>query len=317
MPMTPFNIRNATILLTGGSGMVGKNIVEKAAEHQVSIITPNSAEVNLRDYNQCFQFVKSVKPSVIIHSAGVVGGIQANIKDPVNFLVANVDMGRNIVLAAAEVGVPKFLNLGSSCMYPRNATNPLKEEQILGGELEPTNEGYAIAKIFVQRLCSYINNTNSNLDYKTILPCNLYGRFDKFDPSNSHMLPSIISKLHHAIQNDESEVEIWGNGKARREFMYAGDFADAVFFVLDKFDEVPDVMNVGLGQDFAVNQYYEVAAQVMSYKGKFTHDLTKPVGMARKLVCSEKINKLGWSPKVSLREGIKNTWEFYMKEKLP
>lgn len=301
------------ILITGASGMVGRNFVEHPKCSSFALLTPSSSELNLLDYQAAEQYISKHKPDIIIHAAGRVGGIQANIKEPVRFLLENLDMGRNIVWAARQAGVKKLINLGSSCMYPRNATNPLKEESLLQGELEPTNEGYALAKITVSRLCIYINQENPEFQYKTILPCNLYGRFDKFDPAHSHLIPAVIHKIHQAKVNNEQEVVIWGDGQARREFMYAGDLADCLVHGVKKFEQMPQVMNAGIGFDYSVNEYYQTVAEVVGYKGTFTYDLTKPVGMKQKVVDVSKLNSWGWKAKTSLHDGLAKTYDFYLK----
>ena len=207
------------ILLTGGGGMVGRNLLEHFEINDFEILAPNSKELDLRDYNAVQTYLQKIKPDVVIHAAGKVGGIHANMREPVSFLMDNLDMGRNIVWAAHQSGVKKLINLGSSCMYPRNHSEPLKEEMVLKGELEPTNEGYAIAKVATAKLCEYIMREDSEYQYKTLIPCNIYGRFDKFDPEHSHLLPAIIHKVHQANQSGLDVVEIWGDGTARREFM--------------------------------------------------------------------------------------------------
>ena len=302
------------ILITGASGMVGRNVCEHAAAQQYDLLTPSSSELNLLDSVLVSDYVKSNKPDMIIHCAGVVGGIQANIKEPVRFLISNLDMGRNIVIAAQEAGVHKLLNLGSSCMYPREAQNPLKEESVLTGELEPTNEGYALAKVAVARLCEYVSRENESYHYKTLIPCNLYGRHDKFDPKHSHMVPAIIHKMYEAKERGDSEVEIWGDGTARREFMYSADLADCIWQAVEYFESLPSTMNVGLGEDWSVNDYYRIAAEVVGYQGQFKHDLSKPVGMKQKLVDTSKQAKWGWTPKHSLKEGLTATYQFYLQE---
>ena len=226
------------ILLTGGSGMVGRNICDYAQGFsQYELLAPTSKELNLLDKTAVDLYINSHKPDVIIHAAGIVGGIQANIENPVKFLHENTLMGQNIVLSAYQTGIKQLINLGSSCMYPRNAQNPLLEESILTGELEPTNEGYALAKIVTAKLCEYISRTNLDYQYKTLIPCNLYGKYDKFDPIKSHMIPAAIQKVHRAKTEQLTSVEIWGDGLARREFMYAEDLADAVFFALDNLSK--------------------------------------------------------------------------------
>jgi GDP-L-fucose synthase len=302
------------ILITGASGMVGRNVCEHPAAQQYELLTPSSSELNLLDSVSVSGYVKSNKPDLIIHCAGVVGGIQANIKEPVRFLISNLDMGRNIVMAAQEAGVHKLLNLGSSCMYPRAAQNPLKEESLLTGELEPTNEGYALAKVAVARLCEYVSRENDSFHYKTLIPCNLYGRHDKFDPKHSHMVPAIIHKMHEAKVRGDSEVEIWGDGTARREFMYSTDLANCIWQVAENFETLPSTMNVGLGEDWSVNDYYRIAAEVVGYEGQFKHDLSKPVGMKQKLIDTSKQIDWGWTPKHSLKEGLTATYHFYLRE---
>jgi GDP-L-fucose synthase len=252
-------------------------------------------------------------PEFVIHTAGLVGGIQANIARPVDFLVENVDLGRNIVLAARNAGVKKLLNISTSCMYPREAINPLTEDLILKGELEPTNEGYALAKIFAMRLCEYISKEDSTFKYKTFIPCNLFGRFDKFDPKHSHLIPAIIHKVHLAKVEQAKTVEIWGDGTARREFMYAGDLADALIQAIGNFESAPDLMNVGLGHDHTINEYYEVVAKVVGWNGEFTYDLSKPVGMKQKLVSVARQQNWGWTAPTSLEEGVSKAYDYYLK----
>ncbi len=291
--------------------MVGKNIIEHPSSANYEFLTPSSTELNLLDYPTVYKYVKINKPDFIIHAAGVVGGIQANISSPVKFLVDNVDMGRNIILAAKNNDVKNLINLASSCMYPRNANNPLSEDLILKGELEPTNEGYALAKILTTKLCEYIGQENDELSYKTVVPCNLYGRHDKFDPQHSHMVPAVIRKIDIAKNQKEKVIEIWGNGEARREFMYAADLADFIFYAISDFDGMPQNINVGFGSDFTINEYYKLIATVVGYEGSFKHDLSKPVGMQQKLIDTSRLNAYGWSHGTNLEEGIKRTYEFY------
>ena len=274
------------VLITGSSGMVGKNLVEYASLNQLPhcLITPTSQQLNLLDSVSVENYLSVHQPDFIVHAAGIVGGIQANIDNPIKFLVENTDMAKNLILGAKNAGVKSLLNIGSSCMYPKNAKNPLAESSILAGELEPTNEGYALAKIYAAKLCEYIANEDSRYSYKTIIPCNIYGRWDKFDQNSSHMIPAVISKIHAAKLSGQKQVNIWGNGLARREFMYAADLADLIFRCIGRFDEVPSIMNVGLGRDYSINDYYRVIAKVVGYDGDFRNDLSKPVGMKQKLV---------------------------------
>jgi GDP-L-fucose synthase len=288
-------------------------LLEHPAIGEFKVIAPHSSELDLRDYNAVQKYLSKHRPDMVIHAAGKVGGIQANMREPVAFLMDNLDMGRNIVWAAHQAGIKRLINLGSSCMYPRNHSDPLREEMVLKGELEPTNEGYALAKVVTARLCEYIMREDASYQYKTLIPCNLYGRHDKFDPAHSHLIPAIIHKVHQAKQAGQASVEIWGDGTARREFMYAGDLADAVIRAVTKFDSLPALMNIGLGDDCTINEYYQAAADVMGYTGRFVHDLSKPVGMSRKLVSVEKRRHgVGWQ-KTIYEKGSKEPTIFILR----
>ena len=302
---------NEKIFLTGGTGMVGSNIREHSESHKYTIFAPSSKEIDLTNYEQVNSYIAEVQPDIIVHSAGLVGGIQANIKNPVGFLVKNLQMGLNVILAAQQNNVKKLLNLASSCMYPRDMEIGLTEDMILKGELEPTNEGYALAKVVATRLCEYMNREDEKWQYKSAIPCNLYGKYDKFDPKHSHMVPAVIRKIYEAKENNINEVEIWGDGLSRREFMYAGDLADFVYYALAHFDKMPQNLNVGLGRDYTINEYYQVIAKVIGYEGTFTHDLSKPMGMKKKMIDNTKLTAFGWQPKTSLEEGIKQTLEYF------
>lgn len=294
--------------------MVGRNLQEYLSTKGYEIFVPNSKTLDLCEYAAVEEYLQEVKPDFVIHAAGKVGGIQANMREPVEFLMKNLDMGRNIIWASKSVGIKRLINLGSSCMYPRGYDSPLREDQVLSGELEPTNEGYALAKIVVSRLCSYISTQNPDFQYKTIVPCNLYGKYDKFDPVHSHLIPAIIHKVYLAKINNEPSVEIWGDGTARREFMFAGDLADFLYEAIERFDSLPAIMNSGLGHDYTINEYYKTVAEVIGYDGEFHHDLTKPVGMARKLVSIDKQLSWGWKAKHDLKSGVEKTFKFYLQE---
>jgi GDP-L-fucose synthase len=303
----------ARIFLTGGRGMVGRNIREHPRASEWEIYAPSSAELDLTNADDTAAYIKEVSPDIVIHAAGLVGGIHANITNPVAFLDTNVTIGRNVIMGAYEAGVPSLLNLASTCMYPRAAPNPLREDMILTGELEPTNEGYALAKIMSTRLCEYIRRENAEAQYKTLIPCNIYGPHDKFDPEKSHLIPAIIHKVHMAKVNNEKTVEIWGDGSARREFMYAADLADAVFKAASGMEALPDLLNIGLGHDHSINEYYSVVAQSIGWDGEFSHDLTKPVGMKQKLSDVTRATDWSWKAPTSLRDGLEKTYQFYLK----
>jgi GDP-L-fucose synthase len=300
------------VLISGGSGMVGKNLLTALKKQGIhTLLAPSSKELNLLDSTKTNNYLQEHKPDLVIHCAGTVGGIQANIKNPVNFLVNNTQMGINLITAAREAGVKKLLNLGSSCMYPKGAPNPLKEELILKGELEPTNEGYALAKITCARLCEYINREDSSFEYKTIIPCNLYGAHDSFDPANSHLIPAIIHKVHEAKKGNSVSVEIWGTGNVRREFMSVDDLIHFISFALENFSALPTYLNVGTGVDYSINEYYQTVAKVIGWEGEFTHDLDRPEGMKQKLVDTTLLEKTGWKSSLTLEEGIQNAYNYY------
>ena len=300
------------LFLTGGSGMVGRNVLEHPAAADWTILAPSSGDLDLMDEAAVRAFYEANKPDLVVHAAGQVGGIQANIAHPVAFLDRNVSIGRNVILGAHQAGVRRLINLASTCIYPRNGHNPLREELILTGELEPTNEGYALTKIMALRLCQYIRREDERAQFKTLIPCNLYGRYDKFDPKHSHLVPAVIHKIHEARANGQEEVEIWGDGSARREFMYAADLAHAIFQAANDIEAIPDLMNIGLGHDYSIREYYEAVAQTVGWAGRFTYDTSKPVGMKQKLTDTSRQETWGWQPATSLHDGLKLTYEHYL-----
>ncbi len=300
------------VFLTGGRGMVGRSLQEHPGAATCRIVAPDSRNLDLTDRPAVMAAMAEQRPDLVIHAAGRVGGIQANMADPAAFLADNMDMGFNVVLAARDAGVPRLLNLGSSCMYPHDAPNPLIEESLGKGELEPTNEGYGLAKLAVARLCDFVSR-GGDLRYKTLIPCNLYGRHDKFDPRVSHLVPAIIRKLHEARESGAETVEIWGDGTARREFMLSDDLADGVWHAVRNFDTLPGLMNIGLGYDYSINEYYAEAAKVIGWSGTFVHDLDRPTGMKQKLLDVGRQTAFGWSPGTSLRDGVAATYAHFLE----
>ena len=300
-----------TILITGSTGMVGRNAAEVFIEKGFKILTPTRPELDLMDSVEVMRYFKSNQIDIVLHAAGLVGGIQANIEKPYSFLFINAQIALNVINASIECGIKHLINLGSSCMYPKDHQGELTEDLVLTGRLEPTNEGYAIAKIMASKLCSYAQS-EFNLDYKTLIPCNLYGKYDNFHPVQSHMIPAVIRKVHEAYEKNDS-VEIWGTGEARREFMFVEDLIDFIIWSIDNYDLLPNLINVGLGQDYTIKEYYQSIAEVIGFKGDFTHDLTKPEGMKRKLCSIKKQSQLGWKPKHSLKEGLEKTYEYFIK----
>ena len=252
------------ILLTGGNGLVGRNIQEHPSASTWNIIAPTKNELNLMDGAAVSNWIEKYQPDMIIHAAGLVGGIKANIDNPVNFLDINMIIGRNVMIAARDYGVRHVINLGSSCMYPHSVTGLLSEDLLMTGQLEPTNEGYALAKLATAKLCQYIRQENPKMIYKTLIPCNIYGKYDNFDPKSSHLVPAIIKKIHTAKANNLNFIDVWGDGEARREYLYAGDLADAILLAAENLESIPDLMNVGFGKDYSINEYYKTAASVLN-----------------------------------------------------
>ena len=292
--------------------MVGRNILDSGIQNNHELFCPKHSEVDLLSYEAVKKSLSNFKPDLIIHCAGVVGGIQANIKEPLKFFIENLEMGKNLVWAAHHLGIKKFLNMSSSCMYPKDSNDALKETDILAGYLEPTNEGYALAKIAVTKMFSYISRQHSEFLYRTLVPCNLYGKHDKFDLAFGHMVPAVIRKIHEAVEAKSPTVEIWGDGTARREFLYTEDVADFVLFCLDKLEKMPEMVNIGLGFDYTILEYYQEIARVVGFQGEFTFNLDKPIGMKRKLVDVTLAANLGWKSKTSLNEGLQKTYQFYL-----
>lgn len=292
--------------------MVGKNLINHNKAKEFSISVPNSKQINLLDKSNILTWLAKNPTDLIIHCAGLVGGIQANINNQSGFLFNNLQMGINLIDAAYKSGIRNFINLGSSCIYPKNIANEIDESMLLSGKLEETNEGYAIAKISVAKYCQFLSDKEFN--YKTIIPCNIYGKYDDFSETGSHMIPGVIARMHKAKINNENYIQIWGDGTARREFMYAEDLADAIWFCVKNIKQIPKFINVGIGEDFSIRDYYQTISQIVGFKGEFNFDRTKPVGMKRKLISSKKINQLGWIPKFSLNKGISCTYNYYTKE---
>ena len=292
--------------------MVGKNLINHNNAKEFSISAPSSKEINLLDKSKILNWLAKNPTDLIIHCAGLVGGIQANINNQSGFLFNNLQMGINLIDAAYKSGIRNLINLGSSCIYPKNISKEIDESMLLSGKLEETNEGYAIAKISVAKYCQFLSDKEFN--YKTIIPCNIYGKYDDFSETGSHMIPGVIARMHKAKINNENYIEIWGDGKARREFMYAEDLADAIWFCVKNIKQIPKFINVGIGEDFSIKDYYQTISQIVGFKGEFKFNRTKPVGMKRKLISSKKINQLGWMPKFSLNKGISCTYNYYTKE---
>lgn len=304
--------RVVKILLTGGNGLVGRNVREHKEFASYEFLVPNSKELNLLNLSDLKTYLATNKPDMVIHCAGKVGGIQANMSDMTGFLYENIQMGLNVVSSCKDLKISKVLNLASSCIYPKDIGNNIKEADLLSGLLEPTNEGYALAKLTTMKMCEYVTSQFEELNYKTIIPCNIYGRYDHFDLQKSHMVPAVIMRMDKAVKDKQDSILIWGDGLARREFMYAEDLADAIFFAIKNFERLPQNTNVGLGFDFSILDYYQAIADVVGFKGRFEFDITKPKGMQQKLLNIEQMERLGWKSRIDLKTGLAKTYDFYL-----
>lgn len=302
------------ILVTGASGMVGRAVLREFADQEV--IAPTRGQLDLQDARATQAFMSRHRPDVVIHLAARVGGIQANMSDPVGFLLDNQQMNSSVISSALNSGVEEFLFLGSSCMYPRGRSRPLKEEDLLSGRLEPTNEGYALSKIMGARLCEYVSS-QYGYAYRTAIPPNLYGPYDHFEVDRSHLVAAVIRKVQEATLTGAKTVEVWGDGKARREFMYVDDVARFVSYALKHVGlrNLPAILNVGVQEDHTVLEYYHMIADLLDYDGEFVTDLDRPSGMRRKLLDSSKAFALGWRPRIGLSEGLRATIAHFLKEK--
>jgi GDP-L-fucose synthase len=296
------------ILILGSSGFVGSNFLNDPRVDNYMILCPKRKELDLTKQRDLYDYLNYTKPDLIINAAGKVGGILINSKNNFDFLNQNLIINYNIINASKESNVNNLINLSSSCIYPINFNKPLSENDLMSGKLEPTNEGYALSKIYALKSCQYLSK---QFKYKTIIPCNLYGPYDDFDEKTSHMIPGLISRTHQAINNNKKKIKIWGNGKVRREFMFITDFIDFLFFSIENFNSLPDVINVGLGYDLSIKDYYEEIFSVLNYKGELIYDNTKPSGIKRKLMDISRLKKIGWKPKTSLSKGIELTYKYY------
>ncbi len=300
------------ILITGGNGFVGRNLAEALRQAGHEVLAPGRAELDLRDERAVRERLERDAVDTVIHAAGRVDGIAANIAAPEAFFVDNMLIGLGVVRAADAAGVPRLLNLSSSCVYPKGRER-LAEEDLMTGPLEPTNEAYAIAKLAVGKLCEWVAHANPERIYRTILPCNLYGPHDKFHGDQAHLVAAILAKVAEAERTGAGEVVIWGDGTARREFMHVRDLCGAIEHLLPRLAELPPYLNVGVGHDHTINEYYAVAARAVGWSGEFRHDLDRPVGMRRKLLDVTKLHALGWQASIALEDGLRDTYAWYLE----
>jgi GDP-L-fucose synthase len=300
------------IFIAGHRGLVGSALLRRLGHDGFAqLVTRERAGLDLRNAADVDRFFANEKPAVVILAAAKVGGIKANIDLPVEFLLENLEMQNNVVRAAHESGVRKLLFLGSSCIYPKHAPQPIPESALLTGPLEPTNEAYAIAKIAGIKLCqAYSREYGAN--FISAMPTNLYGPNDNFDLLSSHVLPALLRKAHIAKLEGKRELVVWGSGTPRREFMHVDDLAAACVFLLEKYDS-PEIVNIGCGEDISVRELAELICEVVGFKGELAWDTTKPDGTPRKLLDVSKIHALGWRHRIGFRDGIARTYQWFLE----
>jgi len=301
------------IYIAGHRGLVGSAIVRKLeSDGYTNIITRTHAELDLLNQKAVTDFFESEKPEYVFLAAAKVGGIMANKTYPADFIYQNLVIETNIVESAHQSGVIKLLFLGSSCIYPKLAPQPIKEEYLMTGPLEPTNDAYAIAKIAGIKMCqSY--NTQYGTNYISVMPTNLYGENDNFDPETSHVLPALIRKFYEAKLAEAPSISMWGTGTAKREFLYVDDMATACVHLMNTYNE-PEIVNIGTGEDITIKELAETVAKIVGYEGILEWDATKPDGTPRKLLDVSRLHSLGFKHTVSLEEGIKKTYEWYCNQ---
>ena len=300
------------IYLAGHTGLVGSAILKELKEQGFTniLVNPHS-KLDLLHSEDVANFFKREKPEYVILAAAKVGGIIANNTFPAEFIYENLQIQNNVIHNSYLNGVKKLLFLGSSCIYPRNCPQPIKEEYLLTGELEPTNEPYAIAKIAGIKMCQSYNRQYKT-NYICVMPTNLYGTNDDFHSENSHVIPGLINRVHNAKINNTPSVTIWGTGKPKREFLYSKDLASACIFLLKTYSE-NQIINIGAGEELSIKELAEAICSVIGYKGSLLFDTTKPDGTPRKLLDLSKITKSGWSSKTNLKDGLKETYQWFLE----
>ncbi len=298
------------IFVAGHRGMVGSALVRRLeAEGFNNLLKPDRSQLDLMDDSPVLKFFLEERPVIVILAAAKVGGIKANNDYPVQFLLDNLRIQNNVIRSASDSGVRKLLFLGSSCIYPKFAPQPIPETALLSGPLEPTNEAYAIAKIAGIKLCqAYCREYGAN--FISAMPTNLYGPNDNFDLETSHVLAALIRKAHEARMRNDQRLIVWGTGKPRREFLHVDDLASACLLLLEKYDS-PDIVNVGYGEDISIRELAELICEVLGFDGELAWDTSKPDGTPRKLLDVSKLRALGWKPAISLRDGIARTYQWF------
>lgn len=311
------NVMNSQsrILVTGASGMVGRSLVNRLRRDGYSnLLTPSSRELDLRDQAAVDRYFGAHTIDAVFHLAGHIGGIGASVTYPVEFLYENMMISLQAIDAARRAGVGKLLYLSSSCVYPRDCPQPMKEDDILTGAFEPTNEGYAIAKVAAMKLCEY-SNRQYGTNFINLMPCNLYGYGDHFEPEKSHVVSALIYKFHEAKRRNLPSVEVWGTGTTRRELLFVDDLADAMVFFMNNRDasEVGSFVNIGLGEDIAIRDLAAAIRDIVGFGGEIVFDAGKPDGMPRKLMDVSKAAQLGWRAKIKISEGLKLTYDWFLR----
>jgi len=308
--------KSEKIFVAGHRGMVGSALIRQLGSEGFSnLLVRDRLKLDLRDESSVAKFFAGEKPAVVILAAAKVGGIKANSDFPVEFLLENLRIQNNVIRSAYENGTRKLLFLGSSCIYPKLAPQPIPETALLSGPLEPTNEAYAIAKIAGIKLCqAYALEHGAN--FISVMPTNLYGPNDNFDLETSHVLAALLRKAHEAKTRKDSELIVWGSGKPRREFLHVDDLASACVLLLEQYDS-PEIINVGYGEDISIRELAELICEVVGFDGELTWDANKPDGTPRKLLDVTKLRALGWKPSIPLRNGIARTYEWFLANYVP
>lgn len=303
--------KNSRIYIAGHTGLVGSAITRfLKKENYSNLLFRTHKELELSNQANVYNFFDEQKPEYVFLAAAKVGGILSNNTYPAQFIYSNLVIQNNIIHACYKYNIKKLLFLGSSCIYPKFAPQPMSEDVLLTGKLEPTNEPYAIAKIAGIIMCQSYNR-EYNTNFISIMPTNLYGPNDNYDLYNSHVLPALIRKIHEAKMNNSKSVEIWGSGKPKREFLYVDDLAEACVFLMNNYND-SDIINIGTGRDISISELAETVKEVIGYEGNFHYDTSKPDGMPRKLLNVDKINNLGWKSKTDLKTGIKLAYEDFL-----
>ena len=305
-----FDLRGKRVYVAGHSGLAGSAIVRRLASEGCDVLTANRRELDLTQQGATENWIRQARPDAIFLAAARVGGIYANDAFPADFLADNLAMGLNVLRAALETKVKKVMFLGSSCVFPRNAPQPMTEDLLLTGALEPTNEWYAVAKIAGLKLAQAYRR-QFGADFISVMPTNLYGQGDNYHPENSHVPAALIRRFHEAKVKNANEVVVWGTGKPRREFLAADDLGDACVFVMKHYSG-DGFLNIGTGQEVSIGEFARLVAEVVGYQGKLIFDTNRPDGPPRKLLNISKITALGWTAKTSLREGLQTTYEDFL-----